>query len=275
MRFMRPRLLALLTFFILFGVRPLSCQTAQTVDLTGTVSDAVTQTPIAGADVALRGSSRKLLTKIVTGSDGKYKASGFKPGDKVAIYYQHGGYLPRPAGPVIVILATKKNVKDLQLMQDSKQAAYWLRWAKQAKSSVDSQTDDAKQRYALYNQSWSSLDILGFSSFSQALAARQIAEATPEATHSRQLMSFASVDLDILEQADPTIRAAVDGHGELSQKYSIPPDVAVSIAASELKKKGSAAPQPNFMKSFGDFWGQEATRDLSRALSTSPAKGEA
>jgi hypothetical protein len=255
---------------LLLGIYPIRCQTPQTVDLTGMVSDAVTRTVVGGADVVLRGSSGAVLARVVSGSDGIYKASGLKPGDSVAIYYQHGGYLPRPAGPVAVVLANRENVKNLQLIEDSKQATYWSQWAKQTKSSVETYTTDTKQRDALYNQLWSSLGVYGFSSISQALAARGIAEATPDVPHSRQLMSFASVDLETLEQADSSIRAAVDGQGKLSSKYSIPSDVAVAIAASELKKKGSTTPPPEFMKSFGAVWGDEATGDLSHELSASP-----
>ena len=237
MHSMHPKVLALVIYSTLLGPYLLRGQTSQTVDLTGTVVEAVKKTPIDGVDVVLRSSSGVVLTKVVTGSDGKYKATGLRAGQSVTIYYQHGGYLPRPAGPVTIALADGANVKNLQLMLDSNSLAYWSQWADQTKHSVDTHTADAKQRSARYDEFWSLLGVFGFSSVSQALAARQIAEATPEATHSRQLMSFASVDLDTLEQADPNIRAAADGHGELSHKYSIPSDVAVAIAASELKKK--------------------------------------
>jgi hypothetical protein len=238
--------------------------------LTGTVLDAVTRKAIGGADVVLRSSSGTVLVKVVSASDGKYRASGLKPGDSVVIYYQHGGYLPRPAGPVAVSIANGANVKNLQLMQDSDQATYWTLWAKNAKSAVEAHTTDPKERDTLYSQLWSNLGDQGFSPTSQVLAARQIAEATPDSPHSRQLMSFASVDLETLQQADSNIRAAVDGQGTMSSKLSIPSEVAVAIAASELKKKGSTTPSPEFMKNFGEVWGDKATGDLSHELSSSP-----
>jgi len=254
----------------LLGECPLLCQGPKSVDLTGTVSDAVTQKPLDAADVVLLSSAGKELARVATGSDGKYKVSNLKRGDEVAIYYQRGGYLPRPAGPVSVVLRTGPNVRDLQLMKETDEVAYWLQWAKLAKSSADASTTDRKQRDTLYNEKWSYLGAYGLSPVSQALAARHIAELTPEAAHSRQLMSFASVSIDTLEQAGSNIRAAVDGQAKLSNKYGIPPDVAVAIAASELKKKGYTTPQSEFMTDFGAVWGKEATGDLSLALSHSP-----
>jgi hypothetical protein len=271
MHTIHPRPLALVIYIALFAPCQLNCQTPQTTELTGTVVEAVKQKAIDGVDVVLHDSRGALLAREVTDSDGIFKASGLKAGDSVTIYYQHGGYLPRPAGPVTMVLAVGANVMNLQLMEDSNDMAYWLQWAKQAKSTVNAQTTDPIRRNTLYDELWSLLGDSGFSSVSQALAARQIAEVTPEATHSRQLMNFASVDLDTLRQADPNIRAAVDGQGELS-KFLIPSDVAVAIASSELRKKGFNTPQPEFMKRFEAVWGGQATGDLSNALSTSPMK---
>jgi hypothetical protein len=269
----RLRLFALIIYSTLLGPCTLRCQTPQTVDLTGTVVEAVTQKAIDGVDVVLRSPSGGLLGKVVTGTDGKFKASDLKAGDSVTIYYQHGGYLPRPAGPVTVVLVIGTNVKNLQLMMDSRDMAYWSQWAKQTKYSVGAQATNIKQKDALYDQLWSLLGVYGFSPVSQALAARQLAEVTPEAFHSRQLMSFATVDLDVLQQADSSIRAAVDGHGEL-YKYLIPSDVAVAIASSEFEKRGFTTPPSEFMQRFGAVWGDQATGDLSNALSASPTKAE-
>jgi hypothetical protein len=54
------------------------------------------------------------------------------------------------------------------------------------------------------------------------------------------------------------------------RKYPIPSDIAVAIAAGELRKKSSAGPQPEFMQDFGAVWGEEAAGNLSNELSTSP-----
>ena len=86
-------------------------------------------------------------------------------------------------------------------------------------------------------------------------------------------MGFASVDLDKLEQADSAIRSAADGQGLLSSTYSIPPGVAVAIAANELEKKGfPSSYQANFMKNFELVWGRDATNELSKTLSLPPEK---
>jgi hypothetical protein len=259
---------------VLAGALPLHPQTLQTVDLTGTVSDNVTGAVVDGADVVLFDSSKppKEITRVITGSNGKYVIPGLKSGDHVAAYYRCGGYLPYPGGPVTLLLGAGENVMNFQLMANTDQAAYWSQWAKNLKGFVDSSTVNAQKKQALYDEFWSYLGLAGFSPISQALAARSLTESTPGLTHSPAVTSFASVDVETVRKADSNISAALSGgQATLLRKYPIPPDVAVAIAASELKKRGSSAPPPEFMETFGSVWGQEATGHLSTTLSSKPA----
>lgn len=260
---------------LLFGGSPLCPEAAQTVALTGTVSDNVTGGPVDGADVILYDASipPKELTRGVTGINGKYQILNLKVGEHIRIYYRRGGYLPSPGGPVNHLLVKGANVEDFQLTEDSQQAAYWTTWAQKVRARVDSSTSDPRRRTALYDQFWSDLGISGFSPVSQVLAAHSLTEATPGVSHSGHVSSFASVDPGTLGEAYNNITAAVDGQAKL-RKYAIPPDVATAIAAAELKKRHETAPPPEFMDKFGVIWGEGAKGDLTKAIADAPKKDE-
>ena len=102
------------------GALPALCREAPKVVLTGTVSDAIDNSTVDSADISVRDPTGGLITKVITGTDGKYIVPNLKSGDTVIIYYAHSGYLPHPSGPVKVILSKKKNTTNLQLMKDSK-----------------------------------------------------------------------------------------------------------------------------------------------------------
>jgi hypothetical protein len=253
----------------------LRAQTTQHVTLTGTVSDSVSQKAVEGADIILRDKSTppKELAKVVSASNGKYIVSGLTAATQLVVVYQRGGYLPHPAS-VNFTLSAGANVKDLQLMANSHQTSYWELWAQKVNSHVNAATPNAAEREKLYNQFWSDLGASGFSPVAQALAARHLVEATPGTSHPRALMSFAAVDLDTLSKADSDIRAVVDGQSTAFHVHDVSPDVAVAIAASELKKTGSRGPQPGFLHNFEAVWGPGASGDLSKAVAISPTKDD-
>jgi len=128
------------------------------------------------------------------------------------------------------------------------------------------QTKSTTQRTHTYDKIWSSLNTLGFSPTTQAIAASKLVEASPSDAYSPTLQGFASVDLDQLKQADANIRAGVDGQATL-EKYPIPPTVAGAIAAQELKNKGADAQSSStFRLEFHAVWGQEGDIALKDGL---------
>jgi hypothetical protein len=231
-------------------------------ELKGTVLDVVDESPVPAADVVIRDPAGSSVAHTISNAKGQYSVVGLARGSRVNLSYHCEGYLPYPGGPLQVILAAAQNTKVVPLYRKTDDPDYWGRWSKKIKTAVDALTTNPEKRTKTYDETWSSLGHLGFSAMAQAVAARQLVGVVPSASYSPQLQSFASVDLDQLRQADANIRAAVNGHANLT-KYSIPPDVAATIAADELKKKGPETQElPAFRKDFQTTWGRQGNKAL-------------
>jgi hypothetical protein len=243
----------------------------QTAELNGTIQDAVRRTPVPAADVIVRDTTGVRLGHVITGTDGKYSMAGLKRGDQVNAFYSCGGFIPR-VGPVPITLSAAAVTHDEFLVHDTDDPGYWAEYAQAVKTGVDGVTTNQEKRYSLYNEYWAALGSNGLSAVAQAQAARQIAAITPPASHSAQMESFATVDLEAVRKADPDIRAAVNGRKELSNKYNIPPDVAAQIAASEMETTDSAASShTEFIKRFEIIWGSGAKDKINNKLIEHPA----
>lgn len=230
----------------------------------GTVSDLVDNSPVRAADVIIHGASGIVVGRTITDIEGRYSIKDLAPGSDVQLSYRCSGYLPYPGGPERVTLSNAKTRKDISLYRQTNDQAYWRQWSKETKAEIEAKTTDPQQRAVAYDRKWSKLGAIGFPATIQVLAAKQLVAASPAEARSSRLQSFASVDLDQLNQADANIRAAANGDAKV-MKYSIPPDVAGTIAADELKAKPSkSSVAPDFHTDFHAVWGdagQKALRD--------------
>jgi hypothetical protein len=241
-------------------------QTSEPAELKGTVLDVVDESTVPAADVVIRDAAGSSVAHTISNAKGQYSVGGLARGSTVNLSYHCEGYLPYPGGPLQVKLAAAQNTKGVPLYRKTDDPAYWGRWSKKVKTAVDALTTNPEKRTKTYDEIWSSLGHLGFSAMTQAVAARELVRVVPSASYSQQLQSFASVDLDQLREADANIRAAVDGHANL-RKYSIPSDVAATIAADELKKNGSETQEaPAFRKDFQTTWGRQGNKALEFQL---------
>jgi len=241
----------------------------QDSELKGVVQDAANSQPIAGTDVRVKDLQGKEVGKSLTDADGQYRITGLKFNSRVNTYYSKGGYVPHPRGPEEVLLSGATNTRNVKLLKDTSEGDYWVKWSTKVSTAVDKSTSDNRQRLQHYDNVWSLLGATGLSLRARGQAARGFVAADPALLRSTELGSFASVDIDTLEKADAEIRAAVNGQGKLSNSYSLPPDVAASIAASELKDS-DAATRLQFLNEFGKVWGSSGEQDLLSKLSHSP-----
>jgi hypothetical protein len=234
----------------------------------GTVSDLVDNSPVRAADVIIHSMSGVIVGRTITDINGRYSIKDLARGSIVQLSYHCSGYLPYPGGPETVRLSNVRTRKDISsLYRDTPDQGYWGRWSKKTKIEVEAKNTDPQQRTLAYDIKWSKLGTIGFPATIQVLAAKQLVAASPADARSSRLESFASVDLDQLKQADANIRAAANGDAKV-MKYSIPPDVAGTIAADELKAKFShSSVAPDFHTDFHAVWGdagQKALRDNLR-----------
>lgn len=255
---------------VLLALLPTRCQT---VEIRGTITDAFDKSPVNGADVVVRSASGATIAHVISGADGHYSAmgSGLNSGDHVNAYYSRGGFVPHPAGPVDILISSAGNTKDIELIHDVSDQAYWAEWANAVKAKVDVAKIDSSKRANFYDKAWSTLEGFGLSPLALAQAARQLAAISPNVPFSVRFESFASVDMDKLQLAETDIRTSIDSQTELSNKYGIPSDVAGSIVASEVKNQAAPlALQQRYTSEFGNIWGSEAKEKLSDQLTTHP-----
>lgn len=247
---------------------PAWCQTAE---LKGTIWDAVAKKPVAAADVIVTdtGAPGSRLGHVITGNNGKYSIPGLTRGNQVKVRYSCEGYKPRI--DVSITLSTVVITQDEVLIHDTDDPDYWAKYAQAIKTTSDKATPNEQKRYSLYNQYWTALATYDLSPVAQAQAARQIAKITPPASHSPQMESFATVDLDAVRKADADIRAALNGKADLSNKYGVPLNVAAEIAASEIKATGStASSHTDFIEKFQGVWGNGAKETINYKLVEHP-----
>lgn len=251
----------------LLNALPTWCQTTV---LKGNVSDIVDNKALPGADVIVQQAAGSNPLHVISGPDGHYSVSGLKRGDQVTIQFSFGGYLPHPLSLPVTLVAPS-TTQDAQLIHDTDDQAYMTKWAERVKTAVDNSTNDQNQRDRLYDLAWSSLSAYGFSGSAQAQAARQLLTITPSSSHSADLESFASTDIESLRKADADIRAAVTGDHELSNRFNIPSDVAAQIAAGELKDISvDDSWRQKFIQKFESLWGLKGKDELNNKLNTHP-----
>ncbi len=256
----------LCTSFVLLSTSNSWCQDSE---LKGVVQDAANNKAIAGTDVRVENSQGKEVGKSITNADGQYRITGLKRNSRVNTYYSRNGYVPHPRGPEAVLLSDASNTKNVQLLLDTHEAVYWVQWSTKVKTAVDKSTPDKGQRLEQYRNVWSWLGASGLSAPAQGQAARGFVATAPDLLRSTELGGFASVDIDTLEKADAEIRAAINGQGKLSNSYSLPPDVAASIAANELKDSDPAT-RLQFSNEFKKVWGSSGEQELLFKLSHRP-----
>jgi hypothetical protein len=256
------------TLFVLLSTSNSWCQDSE---LKGVVQDAANSQAIAGTDVRVENGQGTVVGKSITNADGQYRITGLKRNSRVTTYYSRGGYVPHPRGPEEVLLSSASNTKNVQLLRDTSEAVYWVQWSTKVKTAVDASTSDKGQRLEQYKDVWSWLGASGLSAPAQGQAARGFVAIAPDLLRSTEIESFASVDLDSLDKGDADIRAAVNGQAKLSNRYSLPPDVAASIAANELNKRknSDAATKLQFSNEFKSVWGSSGEQELQFKLSHS------
>jgi Carboxypeptidase regulatory-like domain len=236
--------------------------------LKGTVRDAANNQAISGTDVRVEDSPGTVVGRSITDANGRYNITGLQRGSHVTAYYSRGGYVPYPRGPEEVVLSGASNTKNIQLLRNTRDASYWTQLSEKVRTAVDASTTDKAQQLEHYQKIWLWLGASGLSTSAQGQAARGFVAIAPELLRSTELESFASVDADSLEKAEADLRAAVDGQIKLSNPYSLPPDVAVAIAASELRKRKGSDPEgwSQFSNDFQRVWGKSAEQDLQIKL---------
>lgn len=239
----------------------------QSALLKGKVSDAADNSPIAGANVVVLGSKSQMTTTSL--GDGTYLVRGLKQGDQVVAYYSRGGYRPNPM-PSKVVLSNTENLQDVQLIKDTAEEVYWRKIATKVKAGVESATQDQARQIKAYDQTWSTLAEIGLQPDAQVQAARQLGSVAPLAATSHRLMLFATIDDKDLHLAEANICEAAQGKAALSRQYSVPSEVAVSIAVSEcLQYPSDPSAKVKFSKDFEAIWGSEAANDLRAKQATS------
>lgn len=234
---------------------------SQSAVLKGKVMDAADNSPVSGAEIAVFRSRNRLGTGTSL-ADGTYEVRGLKRGDEVEAYYSRGGYTPNPMYSKI-ILSKLKTVQNIRLIHKTADIGYWKSLSLKEKTAVEATSPDPQTQARLYEQILLLLGKIGLPTDAQAQSARQLLFITPAAGSSHYLMAFATVDDKDLQEAEANIRDAVQGTTALSNKYGIAPDVAVSIATSEMQLQTTdPSTRTKFSNDFEAIWGAEASKRL-------------
>jgi hyperosmotically inducible periplasmic protein len=132
---------------------------AQTASLRGSVSDALNASPLGGVSIVIDSK-----TSGVSGPNGHYEVSGLKLGSEITLVYDKGGYSQYS---VKVRLNAPKLVRDVGLLKETLDAAYWSSWSEKRLSGSDVQN------------AWQDVQHSALSAESKRLAARSLLAELP------------------------------------------------------------------------------------------------
>jgi hypothetical protein len=246
---------------------PLWCQAS----LTGHVRNKNGNSGINGASVSVSEGGRSATTN----TDGWYRISGLKLGQKVHAVYQKAGYGPSSGD---VTLSDKETVCDVPLYQEWGTATVgyygtiFVSARKSADSAVDSQT-----RSRIYTIAWNDLDSSALSPKAKAAAAYEFQNVIDVQSFYApgSLRDYGQVNVSTISNVETDFGKAIRGEGRITRTASVPPSVAADIAAKELYDWGNPHEMPAvFLVDFKERYGTKATDILQYRVAKGNSAGQ-
>jgi outer membrane protein OmpA-like peptidoglycan-associated protein len=154
-------------FQLLLGAFAVAPCLSQTSALTGSVSDALNESPIAGVSVVVP--SQPLVTGV-TGPDGHYAMTGLKRGAKIILIYDKGGYARYTTA---ISVSGRRITRDVSLFKDTADAAYWSSWSQKLGAA-----SKGNEKVAVAN-AWKEIGNTNLSAGSKVVAAKNLLSVLP------------------------------------------------------------------------------------------------